>query len=69
MPNIRVKEGESAESAYRRFKRACDKAGISAEVRRREAYEKPTTMRKRKAAAAKKRLQKRLMRENPERVQ
>ncbi len=40
MPNVRVKEGESAESAYRRFKRACDKAGISAEVRRREAYEK-----------------------------
>lgn len=68
MPNIRVREGESAEGAHRRFKRACEKAGISAEVRRREFHEKPTTKRKRRAAAAKKRSQKRLMRDNPERA-
>lgn len=67
MPNILVREGEPLEMAYRRFKRTCEKAGISAEVRSREFHEKPTTMRKRKAAAAKKRLQKRQMRENPER--
>lgn len=67
MPSIKVREGESVEGAYRRFKRACDKAGISAEVRRREFYEKPTTKRKRLAAAAKKRLLKRQMRDNPER--
>ena len=39
----------------RRFRRSCEKAGIFSEMRRREAYEKPTTIRKRKAAAAKKR--------------
>jgi small subunit ribosomal protein S21 len=63
MPNIRVKENEPFEVAIRRFKRACEKAGILAEVHRREFYEKPTTVRKRKAAAAVKRHLKRLARE------
>jgi len=41
----------------------CEKAGIIAEARRREFYEKPTWARKRKKAAAIKRLAKRLARE------
>ncbi|KOR28372.1 30S ribosomal protein S21 [Achromatium sp. WMS1] len=64
MPNVRVKENESFEVAMRRFKRSCEKAGVLAEVRRREFYEKPTTERKRKAAAAVKRHQKKVSREN-----
>jgi small subunit ribosomal protein S21 len=63
MPNIRVKENEPFEVAIRRFKRACEKAGILAEVHRREFYEKPTTVRKRKAAAAVKRHLKKISRE------
>jgi small subunit ribosomal protein S21 len=63
MPNIRVKENEPFEVAIRRFKRACEKAGILAEVHRREFYEKPTTVRKRKAAAAVKRHLKKMSRE------
>ena len=55
MPQVRVRENEPFEIAIRRFKRACEKAGILAEVHRREFYEKPTTIRKRKAAAAVKR--------------
>ena len=55
MPQVRVRENEPFEIAIRRFKRACEKAGILAEVHRREFYEKPTTVRKRKAAAAVKR--------------
>lgn len=62
MPNIRVREGESFDIALRRFKRSCEKAGILSEVRRREFYEKPTSMRKRKAAAAVKRYQKKVSR-------
>ena len=38
MPNVRVKENEPFETALRRFKRGCEKAGILAEVRRREFY-------------------------------
>ncbi len=68
MPHIRVKENEPFDVALRRFKRACEKAGVLTEVRRREYYEKPTTVRKRKAAAAVKRHLKKLSREQMRRV-
>ncbi|NCA71481.1 MAG: 30S ribosomal protein S21 [Sphingobacteriia bacterium] len=64
MPSVRVKENEPFEVAMRRFKRSCEKAGVLAEVRRREFYEKPTAERKRKKAAAVKRHQKKLQRES-----
>lgn len=62
MPSVRLKEHESVEGAIRRFKRACEKAGVLAELRKREAYEKPTTERKRMKAAAVKRYQKKMNR-------
>lgn len=64
MPSVKVKENEPFDVALRRFKRSCEKAGVLSEVRRREFYEKPTWIRKRKAAAAVKRHQKKLSREN-----
>ena len=64
MPHVRVKEDEPFDIAWRRFKRSCEKAGVLSEVRRREFYEKPTAMRKRKAAAAVKRHIKKLQRES-----
>ena len=63
MPHVRVKENEPFDIALRRFKRSCEKAGVLAEVRRREHYEKPTSVRKRQAAAAVKRHAKKLQRE------
>lgn len=63
MPSIRVRENEHFDAALRRFKRACEKAGILSELRRREYYEKPTQERKRKKAAAVKRQLKRNSRE------
>jgi len=63
MPSVKVRENEPFDVALRRFKRSCEKAGVLAEVRRREYYEKPTAMRKRKAAAAVKRHMKKLQRE------
>ena len=65
MPVIYVNEHEPPEIALRRFKRACEKAGILAEVRRREYYEKPAEARKRRLALAIKRHWKRVLRENP----
>ena len=59
----RVKENEPVDIAIRRFKRACEKAGVVSDVRKREFYEKPTQVRKRKAAAAVKRYKKKLQRE------
>ena len=64
MPEVRVRENEPFDVALRRFKRSCEKAGILAEVRRREFFEKPTWARKRKAAAAVKRNQKKVSRES-----
>ena len=55
MPSVQVRDNEPFEIALRRFKRGCEKAGILTETRRREFYEKPTAMRKRKVAAATKR--------------
>jgi small subunit ribosomal protein S21 len=63
MPSVKVRENEPFEYALRRFKRSCEKAGVLAETRRREFYEKPTQERKRKAAAAVKRNMRRLSRD------
>ncbi|HEX7127679.1 MAG TPA: 30S ribosomal protein S21 [Thermodesulfobacteriota bacterium] len=60
MPGVRVKESESFESALKRFKKQCEKAGILSEIRKREHYEKPSVKRKKKALAARKRALKKL---------
>jgi small subunit ribosomal protein S21 len=67
MPSVRIRENEPFEVALRRFKRTCEKAGVLTEVRRREFYEKPTEVRKRKAAAAVKRHLKKVWRDNQRR--
>ncbi|MGD9153247.1 MAG: 30S ribosomal protein S21 [Gammaproteobacteria bacterium] len=63
MPSVKVKDNEPFEIAIRRFKRACEKAGIISEMRRHEYYEKPKWERKRKKAQAVKRWQKKIQRE------
>jgi small subunit ribosomal protein S21 len=60
MTTIVLKENEPFEVAIRRFRRAIEKNGLIAELRERQSYEKPTAVRKRKKAAAVKRLHKRL---------
>ncbi len=62
MPIVQLRENEPFDVALRRFKRTCEKAGVLSESRRREFYEKPTQERKRKAAAAVKRHQKKISR-------
>jgi small subunit ribosomal protein S21 len=52
---IKVRDNESLDSALRRFKRECAKAGVLAEVRKREHYEKPSVRRKKKSEAARRR--------------
>jgi small subunit ribosomal protein S21 len=61
MPNIKIREHESFDGAMRRFKRACEKAGIPGKLRQIEFYEKPTAKRKRKRLAAIKWQQKRIL--------
>ncbi|MDQ5983693.1 MAG: 30S ribosomal protein S21 [Eubacteriales bacterium SKADARSKE-1] len=55
MSEIRIKDNESLDSALRRFKKQCSRSGVIAEIRKREAYEKPSVKRRKKSEAARKR--------------
>ena len=58
MPAVKVKDNEPFESALRRFKKQCEKAGILSEIKRREHYDRPSVRRKKKALAARKKAMK-----------
>lgn len=62
MPVIKIKDNESFEGAMKGFKKACEKAGILTELRRREYYDKPSIRKKKKEAASRKRALKKLRR-------
>jgi len=54
MSVIKVGENESLESALKRFKRKCQRDNIMGDLRRKEAYEKPSVRRKKKSENARK---------------
>lgn len=60
MAEVKVREGESIEQALRRFNQKVYEAGIMDELKKREYYESPADIKKKK----KKELEKRLAREN-----
>jgi small subunit ribosomal protein S21 len=57
---LSVEVGDNFNSALRKFKKKVDESGKLMEVLKRQAYEKPTTERKRKKGAAKARWRKQL---------
>ena len=62
MTKVIIEPEESFESALKRFKKQCEKAGILSELKRREYYDKPSVRKKKKAAAARKRAIKKMRR-------
>ncbi len=64
MPIVKAKEGERFDNLLRRFRKAVDKSGIMAELRKREHYEKPSVKKKRKMAASRKRAARQARRES-----
>lgn len=58
MAMVKIRDGESFEAAFRKFKKACEKAGILSEVKKREHFEKPSVTGKKKSIAARKRAMK-----------
>jgi small subunit ribosomal protein S21 len=54
-----IEPDESFESALKRFKKQCEKAGLLSEFKKRQHYEKPSVRRKRKALAARKKAKRR----------
>ena len=55
LSTVRVGETESVESAIKRFKRKCQKDGIIGDIRKKEAYDKPSVAKKKKSENARKR--------------
>ncbi|HBX22829.1 MAG TPA: 30S ribosomal protein S21 [Desulfotomaculum sp.] len=55
MAEVKVGKNETLDSALRRFKRTCQKAGVLAEARKHEHFEKPSVKKKKKSEAARKR--------------
>ena len=53
-------KNDNVEQAMRKFKKKVQDSGLIQELRDREAYEKPTTKKKRKAGAAKNRWKKKV---------
>ena len=56
MPYIRLRDGEPFERAFRRFVKSCEKAGLMAEIRKHQRYEKPSEAKKRKTNAARRKM-------------
>ncbi|HEB84799.1 MAG TPA: 30S ribosomal protein S21 [Bacteroidetes bacterium] len=58
MPYVKVRESEPFEKAFKRFQKSCEKAGLMAEIRKHQRYEKPSEARKRKSNIARRKLRK-----------
>jgi small subunit ribosomal protein S21 len=59
LSEVRVKENESLDSALKRFKRSCAKAGVLSDLRKKEYYQSPSVKRRKKSEAARKNKNKR----------
>ena len=53
MSELIIHDDENFERALKRFKKKCEKAGVLADLRRHQHFEKPSERRKRKMNAAK----------------
>lgn len=60
MPGIKVKDNESFDEAYRRFKKQCDRNLIVTETRARRYFEPNTEIRKKQKISARKKMLKKL---------
>lgn len=54
---IKARSGESAEQIMRRFKKLCEKEGLTKDIKRRAYYEKPSERRQRALRKSIKRVQ------------
>ncbi|MCL1972849.1 MAG: 30S ribosomal protein S21 [Endomicrobia bacterium] len=64
MVNVKVRDGESIEEAIRRFKRECERNGIMQEIKKREYYKAPSVVRKEKLAEAKRKIRRKMLKDN-----
>jgi len=55
---IKARNGETAEQMLRRFKKMCEKEGLTKDVKKHAYYEKPSERRRRAMRKSQKRIQK-----------
>ena len=58
MIRIRARTNESLEGMLRRFKKVCEKEGLTRDIKRNAFYEKPSEVRRRKARQLVRKIQK-----------
>ncbi|MDR0906754.1 MAG: 30S ribosomal protein S21, partial [Oscillospiraceae bacterium] len=51
MSQVQIKDNESLDSALKRFKRNCAKAGVLSDLRKKEYYQSPSVKRRKKSEA------------------
>jgi len=56
MPTVIAKETEPFEITLKRFKKKCEKAAILSEIKKHQAFEKPSVARKRKENVARRKM-------------
>jgi small subunit ribosomal protein S21 len=57
---IKLRPGESLQTAVKRFRRLCERAGLPREIRRRAYYQKPSELKRRARLRQRKKLLKQL---------
>jgi small subunit ribosomal protein S21 len=57
---VKIDDGENLEKAIKRFKRMVEKEGIIREWKKREYFEKPSTIKNRKKKALERKIQKKI---------
>ena len=58
MPVVYAKDTESFEFTLKRFKKKCEKAAILSDIKKHQAYEKPSEAKKRKKNVAQRKMMK-----------
>ena len=53
MITIKVRDNEPFERAFKRFTKACEKAGLMSDIKKHQHFEKPSEKKKRRINAAK----------------
>ena len=61
MVRVEGRAGENMEKLLRRFKKACEKEGLTKQLRQNQHFEKPSDKRRRKLVAAKRAQRKEMM--------
>ena len=64
MVHVKIRDNEPFEKAFKRFTKTFEKSGVLAELRRREYYEKPSMVNRKKRIAAARKNQKQMRYEN-----